>query len=105
MTALYELSIEEAARKLASREISSVELTDSCLARIEATDAEVGSFLEVTHDVAKAQAAEQGTEAPAAAETEPETNTPVVKSDWDKTPRNSPCPCGSGKKFKQCHAQ
>jgi preprotein translocase subunit SecA len=28
---------------------------------------------------------------------------PVVKSDWDKTPRNAPCPCGSGKKFKQCH--
>jgi preprotein translocase subunit SecA len=28
---------------------------------------------------------------------------PVVKSDWDKTPRNAPCPCGSGKKFKLCH--
>src|SRR5262249_49616292 len=22
---------------------------------------------------------------------------------WGKTPRNSPCPCGSGKKFKHCH--
>ncbi|MCC5952506.1 MAG: preprotein translocase subunit SecA [Acidimicrobiia bacterium] len=31
------------------------------------------------------------------------TNTPVVKSGWDKTPRNAPCPCGSGKKFKFCH--
>ncbi len=28
---------------------------------------------------------------------------PVVKSEWDKTPRNAPCPCGSGKKFKVCH--
>jgi preprotein translocase subunit SecA len=28
---------------------------------------------------------------------------PVVKSEWDKTPRNAPCPCGSGKKFKFCH--
>jgi preprotein translocase subunit SecA len=28
---------------------------------------------------------------------------PVVKSEWDKTPRNAPCPCGSGKKFKMCH--
>jgi len=28
---------------------------------------------------------------------------PVVKSEWDKTPRNAPCPCGSGKKFKACH--
>jgi len=27
----------------------------------------------------------------------------VVKSDWDKTPRNAPCPCGSGKKYKLCH--
>ena len=25
---------------------------------------------------------------------------PVVKTEWDKTPRNAPCPCGSGKKFK-----
>jgi preprotein translocase subunit SecA len=33
----------------------------------------------------------------------PPPNVPVVKSDWDKTPRNSPCPCGSGKKFKLCH--
>ena len=21
----------------------------------------------------------------------------------DKTPRNAPCPCGSGKKYKKCH--
>ncbi|MBU6241431.1 MAG: preprotein translocase subunit SecA [Acidobacteria bacterium] len=32
-------------------------------------------------------------------------NTPVVKSEFDKTPRNSPCPCGSGKKFKMCHGR
>jgi preprotein translocase subunit SecA len=30
-------------------------------------------------------------------------NVPVVKSDWEKTGRNEPCPCGSGKKYKQCH--
>jgi preprotein translocase subunit SecA len=50
---------------------------------------------------ARAQAAAEGAEAPAPAE--PETMQPVVKSDWDKTPRNAPCPCGSGKKFKNCH--
>ncbi|MEL7454308.1 MAG: SEC-C metal-binding domain-containing protein, partial [Pseudomonadota bacterium] len=22
---------------------------------------------------------------------------------WDRTPRNAPCPCGSGKKYKKCH--
>lgn len=30
---------------------------------------------------------------------------PMVKSEWDKTPRNAPCPCGSGKKFKLCHGR
>jgi preprotein translocase subunit SecA len=24
---------------------------------------------------------------------------------WTKTPRNSPCPCHSGKKYKHCHGQ
>ena len=33
----------------------------------------------------------------------PEPMAPVVRSEWDKTPRNAPCPCGSGKKFKMCH--
>jgi preprotein translocase subunit SecA len=51
---------------------------------------------------ARAQAAAEGGDAPAVAE-EPVVQAPVVKSDWDKTPRNAPCPCGSGKKFKQCH--
>ena len=29
----------------------------------------------------------------------------VVKDDFSKTPRNAPCPCGSGKKFKNCHGE
>jgi preprotein translocase subunit SecA len=29
----------------------------------------------------------------------------VVRSDDERTPRNAPCPCGSGKKFKQCHGR
>jgi preprotein translocase subunit SecA len=29
--------------------------------------------------------------------------TTVVKSAFEQTPRNAPCPCGSGKKFKLCH--
>jgi preprotein translocase subunit SecA len=31
----------------------------------------------------------------------------VVKSaeDWSTTPRNAPCPCGSGKKYKLCHGR
>jgi preprotein translocase subunit SecA len=41
--------------------------------------------------------------APAPAAEEPVTQQPVVKTDWEKTPRNAPCPCGSGKKYKACH--
>ena len=43
--------------------------------------------------------------AEAAAPASAPSNTPVVKSEFDKTPRNSPCPCGSGKKFKMCHGR
>ncbi|HEY1720450.1 MAG TPA: preprotein translocase subunit SecA [Magnetospirillaceae bacterium] len=32
----------------------------------------------------------------------PEVN-PADPSTWAATPRNAPCPCGSGKKYKQCH--
>jgi preprotein translocase subunit SecA len=35
-----------------------------------------------------------------AATSQPKT---VTKDAFEKTPRNAPCPCGSGKKFKQCH--
>ena len=42
--------------------------------------------------------------APAAVEESTPTPVPTkVNSDWEKTPRNAPCPCGSGRKFKQCH--
>src|SRR5690606_18480262 len=50
---------------------------------------------------AAASAGVMGGEA-AGAPSEPEVNNPVVKSEWDKTGRNEPCPCGSGKKFKLC---
>jgi preprotein translocase subunit SecA len=39
----------------------------------------------------------------AGASAEPEQMVPVVKSDFEKTGRNEPCPCGSGKKYKNCH--
>jgi preprotein translocase subunit SecA len=35
----------------------------------------------------------------------PETMAPVVKSEHEKTGRNQPCWCGSGKKFKNCHGR
>ncbi len=30
---------------------------------------------------------------------------PADPSTWGDTPRNAPCPCGSGKKFKHCHGR
>ncbi|MGH2736027.1 MAG: SEC-C metal-binding domain-containing protein, partial [Actinomycetota bacterium] len=29
----------------------------------------------------------------------------MVQARSDKIPRNAPCPCGSGKKYKQCHGR
>ncbi len=39
------------------------------------------------------------------AEEREEPRRPVVKdaNDWSTTPRNAPCPCGSGRKYKLCH--
>ena len=27
------------------------------------------------------------------------------EAEFKKVPRNAPCPCGSGKKFKECHGK
>jgi preprotein translocase subunit SecA len=29
----------------------------------------------------------------------------AVRAPWAGTPRNAPCPCGSGRKFKHCHGR
>ncbi|HMM57482.1 MAG TPA: preprotein translocase subunit SecA [Rudaea sp.] len=39
-----------------------------------------------------------------AAEAIPQSHTPVTR-DQPKVGRNDPCPCGSGKKYKQCHGR
>ena len=57
MSELYKLSLTEAAAKLKSREISVTELVSDCLARIEATEAEVRACLTVMADQALGEAA------------------------------------------------
>jgi len=52
-----------------------------------------------------APAAPEGGPAAAPEPDQPEPNRPVVKTEWEKTGRNEPCPCGSGKKYKQCHGR
>ena len=58
-------------------------------------------------DRAARAAAADAAGAPAnAAETpEPQKQQTLVKDEFSKTPRNAPCPCGSGKKFKTCHGE
>ena len=51
---------------------------------------------------AQIQASADGVE-PAPEPVEEVVQTPVIKSEWDRTGRNEPCPCGSGKKYKLCH--
>ena len=35
-----------------------------------------------------------------------QTNTAAGRAEsWGKVPRNAPCPCGSGRKYKQCHGK
>ena len=46
-----------------------------------------------------------GAPATAAEAPEPKKQETVVKDAFEKTPRNAPCPCGSGKKFKNCHGE
>jgi len=54
---------------------------------------------------AVASAEDNGGPAAPAQAAEPAPMQPVVKDEWSKTPRNAPCPCGSGKKFKMCHGK
>ncbi|GAB0118912.1 preprotein translocase subunit SecA [Acidisoma sp. 7E03] len=35
----------------------------------------------------------------------PATSLADLPPEWRDTPRNAPCPCGSGRKFKQCHGR
>jgi len=54
-------------------------------------------MVESRHDPAMEPAAAMGTAAATALAAPP--------SPWGKTPRNAPCPCGSGKKYKHCHGR
>jgi preprotein translocase subunit SecA len=48
---------------------------------------------------------EYGNAAPVATARVAEGVDPNDPSTWDRTPRNAPCPCGSGKKYKHCHGR
>jgi hypothetical protein len=47
----------------------------------------------------------QGRETDRDARTGGAARNPGDPASWGKVGRNDPCPCGSGKKYKQCHGQ
>jgi preprotein translocase subunit SecA len=70
----------------------------------QSAPAEAGGNGFASAAAAAAAAGEIEPEVAAAVDTDrPVKQQTVVKDEWSKTPRNAPCPCGSGKKFKQCH--
>ncbi|MDO9713428.1 amidase [Paracraurococcus lichenis] len=52
------LTIAEAARRIAARNLSPVELLQACLARVDAADAQLGSFVTLTRERALAEASQ-----------------------------------------------
>lgn len=58
MKNLYELTIKEALKMLESKEITSLDLTESCLNRIEEMEPEINAFITVTKDLAISKAKE-----------------------------------------------
>jgi preprotein translocase subunit SecA len=60
--------------------------------------------MQYEHAEAAAMAAAGGGGDVAADDQDQETHTPYVR-DGRKVGRNEPCPCGSGKKYKQCHGR
>jgi aspartyl-tRNA(Asn)/glutamyl-tRNA(Gln) amidotransferase subunit A len=56
MTERYDLTLTAASAALAAGELSSLELTEALLARIEAVEPEVGAFLTITAEQAREQA-------------------------------------------------
>ena len=91
-------------------------LFDGMLTNLRETTTAVLSHLEIQLDggVEEQTAGEQAAEAPMAAPSPaaaPRATQaaavidPADPSTWGKVPRNSPCPCGSGKKYKHCHGK
>lgn len=87
-------------------------LAASMPAFLEAYLAHLGEVAVVTHAFELQLALDAGLEAFASAVANPDTRRgtrpgsqqPFIHG-ADKTGRNDPCPCGSGKKFKQCHGK
>jgi len=60
----------------------------------------------VTTDISRTKTTREDRAARAAAEGVSQRSKPeTIKREQPKVGRNEPCPCGSGKKYKQCHGK
>ncbi len=89
----FELTVEQAAEKLAQGELSSVELTQSCLDRIDEVDSRVKAFVTVDKEGALTQA-EEADKSRAAGNNSPLLGIPVSVKDL-LTVKGLPMTCGS----------
>jgi aspartyl-tRNA(Asn)/glutamyl-tRNA(Gln) amidotransferase subunit A len=90
---LCDLSATELGTNLRAREVSSVEILESCLSRIGAVDGRVGAFLERTDDIAREQA-RAADERIAAGDVPPAAGIPLALKDVLST-RGVTTTCGS----------
>ncbi len=72
--------------------------TDGIAAAANAAGATAGATTGAVQAAAHGAGGAIASRAPA-----PQKQQTIVKDEFSKTPRNAPCPCGSGKKFKMCH--
>ena len=93
MSELCDLTATELGAKLRAREVSCVELLESCLARIGAVDSRVEAFLERTEDLARRQA-RAADDRIAAGDAPPAAGIPLVLKDVLST-RGVTTTCGS----------
>jgi len=86
-------------------------LFESMLANLRQTTTSVMAHVELRPPEAPSKAAPDGGAAEPARQSadaprmQPGTQTEMKPDNVRKTPRNSPCPCGSGLKFKHCHGK
>ena len=93
MSELHKLGIREAAKGLASKEFSSVELTQAIIDRVHEKDGEVGAYLTFDEEGALA-AAKSADEARASGKESPLLGIPVAIKDLINV-KGQPCTCAS----------